>query len=174
VERDYVHLAVTLDEEQLLRVPLKRISELVLVGRVTVTTPALQSLLRQGSSMILLERSVYLLGRLMPPTCGRREVRAAQYARAADPAFCLDLARSIAGGKLRNQRTLALRLIRLGSGSAEDLPSHHLAQLNAALEALPAAATLGAVRCIEGGGSRTWFQIVRSALQPGLSFGVRS
>jgi len=103
VEKEYHHLLVTLEDRVLMRVPLARVSEVVLVGPVGVTTPALLALLDTGVGLSLVSRAGQLRGRLVPPTPRNIPLRHRQYERAQDPAFCLEVARAIVRGKLRNE-----------------------------------------------------------------------
>jgi len=112
LEKEHQRLLVTLNDEVILRVPLARVSRVVLVGRAGATTPALHALLEAGIPLALVSRSGKLLGQLTPPMPGNLPLRRRQYERDADVAFCLRLAAGIVAGKLRNQRTLAARLAR--------------------------------------------------------------
>ena len=63
LEKEYQRILVTKHDEVLMRVPMARISHIVLVGRVGVTTPAMQSLLRSGVGLSLINRTGRLNGR---------------------------------------------------------------------------------------------------------------
>jgi CRISPR-associated endonuclease Cas1 len=112
LEKEYQRLVVSKDDERLMRVPLLHVSDVVLVGRVGVTTPALHTLLENGVPLSLLNASGRLLGRLVPPALYNIPLRHKQYERARDPAFCLKVARAIAAAKIRNERALARRILR--------------------------------------------------------------
>jgi CRISPR/Cas system-associated endonuclease Cas1 len=57
VEKEYRRLIVAKDDELLFRIPLFRVDQIVLVGSVGVTIPALQALLREGVGLTLISRS---------------------------------------------------------------------------------------------------------------------
>lgn len=160
IEKEYRRILVTKHDEVLMRVPVARISHIVLVGRVGTTTPALHALLRAGVGLSLINRTGRLRGRLMPPTGKNIPRRHAQYARAQDPDFCLEVARAIVGGKLRNQRTMARRTCR-GHPEIDDAP---IEQLNQAISALDGTHTLGEIRGREGQGARAYFEVLRQAI----------
>ncbi len=163
IEKEYRRLLVTKDDEVLLRTPLARVSEVVLVGRVGATTPALLALLDAGAGLTLVSRTGRLRGRLVSPMPKNIPLRHRQYERARDEAFCLEVARAIVGGKLRNQRTLARRLCRSRSG-VDEAP---IARLTAALKGVDTAATVDTLRGLEGAAGRAYFQILRQALPAG-------
>ncbi|MEM7117797.1 MAG: CRISPR-associated endonuclease Cas1 [Chloroflexota bacterium] len=166
VEKEYQRLLVTKADELLLRVPIQRVSQLVLVGNVGVTTPALHSLLAQDVPLLLLTRSGRLRGRLLPPTGGNLPLRQQQYRRNDDAAFCLVLTRAIVAAKIHNQRTLALRLCR----RHDHIDPAALPRLKAAKEGAQEAATIDSLRGLEGAAARSYFQIYRQAFAADWTF----
>lgn len=170
IEKDYQRILVTKDDVVLMRTPVARISHIVLVGRVGVTTPALHALLREGVGLSLVSRTGKLLGRLMPPTGKNIPRRHAQYARAQDVSFCLEIGRAIAAGKLRNQRTMARRICR----GHEEISEAPIAEITAAIRALEGAAGLAEVRGQEGCGARAYFRILRQAIPESWGLGRRA
>lgn len=128
IEKEYRRLLVTKNDQVLFRVPLHRVTEVVLVGYVGATTPALLALLHAQIPVLLVRRTGALVGRLLPPTPKNLPRRRLQYQRHDDPDFALALSRAIVAGKLRNQRILALRVLRRHPAASRD----SLAQLYAA------------------------------------------
>jgi CRISPR-associated protein Cas1 len=170
IEKEYRRILVTKDDEVLMRVPLARISHVVLVGRVGATTPALHALLGAGVGLSLINRIGQLRGRLAPPTGKNIPRRHAQYARGQDADFCLSVGRTIVGGKLRNQRTMARRICR----SHPEIDDGPIEELSAAVKATGDAADLAEVRGQEGRGARAYFQIFRQAMPEAWSFDRRA
>ena len=128
IEKEYNRLLVTKDDEVLLAVPLLQVSEVVLTSGVGATTPALLALLDNGVALSLITGGGRLRGRLIAAEARNLPLRHQQYARAIDPAFCLEISRSIVTGKLKNCRTLARRMTRTPedrSGLAERDPQSH-------------------------------------------------
>jgi CRISPR-associated protein Cas1 len=170
IEKEYRRILVTKDDEVLMRVPLARISHIVLVGRVGATTPALHALLRAGVGLSLINRTGRLRGRLTPPTGKNIPRRHAQYARGQEADFCLSVGRAIVGGKLRNQRTMARRICR-GHPEIDEEP---IEEITAAVKATEDAADLAEVRGQEGRGARAYFQILRQAMPQEWGFERRA
>lgn len=170
LEKDYRRLLVTRQDEVLLRVPIERISRVVLVGRVGATTAALHALLAAGIPLLLVNRSGKLLGQLSPPMPANLPLRRDQYRRDADESFCHDLARAIVAGKLRNQRTYARRLARRDKAIA--VPC--LADLDAAVDRVAAAPDLATLRGIEGQAARCFFAVYRRAFAEAWGFKKRT
>ncbi len=169
LEKEYRRLLVTKDDEVLLSVPLRQVTEVVLIGRAGVTTPALWALLRAGAGLTIASRSGRLLGRLRPAEARNLVLRRRQYACSGDEVFSLSVSRAFITGKLANSRVLAMRILRSRNLPAEDALSRQLndrlARLNEALEAATAAGDLPALRGFEGRGARAYFGILRAAFR---------
>jgi CRISPR-associated protein Cas1 len=170
LEKEYQRLVVSKDDERLMRVPLLHVSDVVLVGRVGVTTPALHTLLENGVPLSLLNASGRLLGRLVPPALYNIPLRHKQYERARDPAFCLKVARAIAAAKIRNERALARRILR----TRDWIPASEADRLTEALRKLPDAPDLDSLRGLEGAAARAYFSVFRLALAEGWESPRRS
>jgi CRISPR-associated protein Cas1 len=112
IEKEYGRLLVTREDEVIAAVPLSQVSEVVLVGGVGATTPALLALLDQGVGLTLVSRTGQLRGRLRPAEARNLPLRQAQYRRVSDEVFAREMCRAIVAGKLRNCRTLARRMRR--------------------------------------------------------------
>jgi CRISPR-associated protein Cas1 len=160
IEKEYRRLLVTKEDEVLLRVPLSRVSEVVLVGWTGATTPALLALLDAGIGLTFVSRTGQLRGRLVPPTAKNIPLRHKQYERATDEGFCLEMARAIVGGKLRNERTLARRLCR----GHDEIDVASVEEITAAIKQVDDALDMDTLRGLEGAGARAYFRVFREAL----------
>jgi CRISPR-associated protein Cas1 len=170
LEKEYGRLLVTKDDEVLLRVPISRVSQVVFVGRVGATTAALQALLNAEIPLLLVNRSGNLRGRLLGPTPANLPLRQEQYRRNDDPDFCLRLARQIASGKIRNQRTLALRLARRHA----HIDPAFAVPLAEAFGRAAAADDLATLLGIEGQAARLYFGVYRQAFAGSWAFDRRT
>lgn len=170
LEKEYSRLLVVKNDEILLRVPLSRVSQVILVGHTGATTPALQTLLQQEIPLLLVNRSGKLMGRLLPPTHGNLPLRQQQYRRNDDPVFCLNLAQAIVESKIHNQRTLALRLARRHA----HIDSAILPQLKEAMQQTRQAESLDTLLGIEGQSARLYFQLYRQAFAEEWQFNRRN
>jgi len=170
VEKEYRRLLVTKEDEVLLAVPAARVSHVVLVGNVGVTTPALIAMLDEGVGLSLMSRWGQSRGRLMPPTGKHIALRHQQYRRTQDGAFCLAMSRAFVGGKLRNYRTLARRMAR----SRPEINSMPVQRVSACIQQVDRTQDLATLRGVEGAGSRAYFAVLRQALRPGMGFEKRT
>lgn len=91
------------------RVPLRKITQVVVMGDSTVTTPALSALLKQQVDICFLSYYGKFQGRLAPGDGKNSLLRLAQLRAHDDPVKALTLARLFVRGKLHNMRTFLLR-----------------------------------------------------------------
>ena len=170
LEKEYRRLLITKDDEVIMRVPLSRVTEVVLIGWVGVTTPALLALLRAGIGLSFVSRIGRLEGRLSPPMARNIPLRHQQYRQAQKSAFCLEIARSIVQGKLRNQRTMARRLCRRHS----TINAAQIAKISQAVHQVSSATSMARLRGLEGTGARAYFRILRESLHRHWEFEKRT
>lgn len=90
-------------------VALDEISELVLAGPVSLSTPAVHELLRRDVPVAWMSSGFWYLGSTGVQGPRSSAARAAQYAFCADPARRLDFARELVAAKIRNSRTMLRR-----------------------------------------------------------------
>ena len=171
VEKEYHKLVVTKEDETIIAVPAIKVSSVVLVGNVGVTTPAIAFLLDQGIPLVYLTTLGKLRGRLVGATPLNIALRQTQYEKMKDATFALGISRAVVEGKLTNYRTLAQRWGRERGGehfrsAAEALATH--------IGAVTSAANLAALRGVEGAGSKVYFGALRAALRGEWSFEKRA
>ncbi|HEY0753923.1 MAG TPA: type I-D CRISPR-associated endonuclease Cas1d [Ktedonobacteraceae bacterium] len=95
--------------EQKKVIPLFKIEEVIVLGDITLTTPALASLLGAQVSITYLTKHARYLGSLNPALTKNSILRLAQHTHHAHPVQRHALARRFVLGKLRNMKTLLLR-----------------------------------------------------------------
>lgn len=170
VEKEYQQILVTVDDEIILRVPLFRITQIVLVGHVGITIPAMQALLRNSIGLSIITRQGKLLGRLVPPMVKNITLRQKQYKRAQDDTFCLSISRAFIYGKIRNAAAMISRLRRNHPEVTEEISE----KLRQALDDINAVDDLASLRGVEGRAARLYFLGFRQALRQGWQFAKRS
>ncbi len=99
--------------ERKMTVPLFKVEEVMVLGDITLTTPALASLLDAKVPITYLSKYGRYLGSLSPTLTKNSILRLAQHAAHAEPTRRHALAQRFVSGKLRNMRTLLMRYQRL-------------------------------------------------------------
>lgn len=94
------------------RVRLAEVNEVLLFGRIEVSSAALAALVRRKVDVVFLTQQGYFRARLAGPGSASAALRLEQLRRALDAAFCVRVARALALGKVLHQRQLLLRVQR--------------------------------------------------------------
>ncbi len=170
VEREYGTFLVVKDDEVLLRVPLARVTQVVLIGRTGITTPALLALLRRGGRLSWVNRKGELEGQLVPPLGKNILLRKKQYLATDDNDLCTAVVRAIVYGKVRNSLVLMKRLRRRGRVAS----SGRIEKVESILQNVQKATSVDVLRGMEGIAARTYFSMVREALPETFSFARRT
>jgi CRISPR-associated protein Cas1 len=129
---------------------LNEVNQINLFGNVQLSTQAIQTMLGLDVPVLYFTQRGYFYG--ISGGLGVKNIRTRQqqFRRADDPAFCLDLARQIVHGKIRNQRTLLMR--KHMSPSADSLR-----ELNRCAKRALQADSLASLLGIEGNAARIYF-----------------
>lgn len=151
-------LRVEVERETRLRVPLHHLTAVVCFGHINLSAPLMHRLADEGIALVLLNDSGRFKARLEGAVSGNVLLRQAQFQRAADPVFALDMARAFVAGKIKNTRQVLQRGAREAKTDDEVKVLTRLADdLAASLRALPTATSLDALRGFEGEAARQYF-----------------
>ena len=110
-------------------VPLGDISELVLHGPVSLTTPALGALLRDEVPVTYASTGGWVMGHTVSTGNRNVAIRIAQYRAAFDERRCLAFARSLVVAKIKNSRVFLRRNFKAGDEAERDAALEALARL---------------------------------------------
>lgn len=156
VRREGGRLRVFAGRELVHEVAARGLDQVVLMGSVTLTPPALSLLATEGIDAVLLSHHGNYRGRFVSGRSTNVRLRLAQYARLTDEQGILDRAKAIVEGKIRNQRTLVQRRAR-SRGDHEDLRRARIA-LRTCLRRAGEATHLDELRGCEGAASAAYFR----------------
>jgi CRISPR-associated protein Cas1 len=98
--------------ERKMTVPLFKVEEVMVLGEITITTPALTRLLEARVPITYLSKYGHYLGSLNPILTKNSILRLAQHSVYADGARRHSIAQRFVVGKLRNMRTILMRYAR--------------------------------------------------------------
>jgi CRISPR-associated protein Cas1 len=157
---DHDAVRITVESETRLRLPLLRLSGVVVFGRVTVTPFFIQRCAEDGRNLVWLTRNGRFVARVEGKARGNVLLRRAQHLALSDTKRALRIARQIVAAKLQNSRQLLLRGAREASTTqaqqALSEAAEHLAQ---AITRLPTCRTLDELRGVEGDAARSYFGV---------------
>ena len=155
------------EDDLLFSAPANRVSGVVAVGNVAVTTPAMRLMLARGIDLFFLTRAGAYRGRLQAGPAKNLERRRTQVLRCEDEAFCLELSKRLVTAKLENCRTIVMRRAR----GKEDAASAEVARLlRRVIGRIPEAHTRTELRGMEGISTRHYFGLLGGWLREPWAF----
>ncbi len=161
------YLIVQYPDKRKIEVPLIKVSQVVVSGDVTLTTPALHTLLEMGIEVCFLSFYGHFRGRLSPPVAKNASVRREQYKAHIDSHRALTVAQACVSGKLENMRTMLLRANR-------SLQDEKISEATVAIRRMIAQSaqtvTTGSLLGVEGNGSASYFGVFHKLLRDPLGF----
>ena len=158
LSRESERLLVSRDDEVLVRVPLIKVSQVLIFGAVQITTQALRLCLDNGIEVVYLDQHGRYWGRMVGPETKTGERRLAQYQRASDSAFKLALAQRVVAGKLCNMRTI---LQRRNRDTRDAEISGVVDKLGDTLERVRRTTTINSLRGVEGSAAALYFGVFK-------------
>jgi CRISPR-associated protein Cas1 len=175
------HLIVRKDGQELNRIPLHAVRQVVLLSSVQISTQALETLASNGIPVAFVTGYGRFIATLTPAPAKNVSLREAQFRRFADQAEALTLTRAVVRAKLTNQRTLLMRCLRSRPDDDEDASrgsdepaARGLADLLARLDR---AASVETLLGLEGQGAALYFGEFNRFLKaqpPGRGFDFQS
>lgn len=146
-------LEVHQDDELLAKVRLLDVSQVVVFGNASLSTPALQELMKRGIPVSWHSYGGWFIGHTVGTGHNNVELRTAQYRASFDPAVCLRLAKGFVVAKIRNQRTLLRR-----NWKRNEDPDSLLGQFESDLRSTQAAENLEQLLGAEGQAAARYFR----------------
>ena len=157
LSKDGQAVAVRVEKQTRLRVPLHNLDGVVCFGRVGCSPKLMAACAEAGVSLSLLSESGRFLAAINGFSSGNVLLRRQQYRAADDPQASLDIARAIVLGKLANCRTVLLRAARDADSERAERLQAAARRLSASLPGMRQAANLDALRGLEGEAATTYF-----------------
>lgn len=160
LDHDAVRIKIT--GEPIRRVPLLRLSGIVVFGRVTLTPFIIQRCAEDGRSLVWLDRNGRFKARVQGPTRGNVLLRRAQHLALSDTEHTVAIARQIVAGKIQNCRQVLMRAARDPTDdTARDRLTGTAEHLATILKRLQGCGDLDTVRGCEGEAARSYFAAMR-------------
>jgi CRISPR-associated protein Cas1 len=161
------HLIVTYPDKRKTEIPLIHVSQVVVSGDITLTTPALHALLERGIDVSFLSFYGHFRGKLLPPVSKNAAIRNAQFHVHTHQEQALRVAQACVRGKLANMRTMLLRTNR--QVQSEEI-SNAAQDIQKMITQVERTATVGALLGVEGNGSAAYFRVFGKMLRGTFHF----
>ncbi len=161
------YLIVQYPDKRKVEVPLIKVSQVVVSGDVTLTTPALHTLLEMGIEVCFLSLYGHFRGRLSPPTAKNAFIRREQYRTHVDQRKALIVAQACVRGKLENMRAMLLRTNR---SLQDDAVSDATTAIRHMIQQVNQTTIVGSLLGVEGNGSASYFRVFHKLLRDSFDF----
>lgn len=106
LRKDGERFSIEKEGRQINEVIVRRVEQILVLGNVTLTTPAMQHCMRNRIPVTFLSQHGSYFGRLEATTADNSANERFQFLRSLDEPFALDIARSIVRAKILNSRTM--------------------------------------------------------------------
>lgn len=153
------------------RIPLNKVTQVVIHGNVSLTTPALKALIERRSEICFLTPFGKFVARVSGDDHKHGKLRLLQHRAHDDPTQTLQIAVACVRAKLHNQRTILLRSNRSREDDAIELAAEQIGALIRQVDSLPREASpapdpsrpqqdtlLGYLMGLEGAAATAYFQ----------------
>src|SRR5579884_1719020 len=137
-------------KELIQEVRINDVSHVALFGNIQISTAAVQALCEADTPITYFSMGGWFYGITRGHSLKNVFTRVEQFRRARDPAFCLQLSRSVVAGKIRNQRTMLMR-------NHLEPPAQVLAKLKNSAETARNATSLDELLGVEGAAASFYF-----------------
>ncbi len=162
VRKDGDQLIIEMDKEKIAEARLGDISQIVLFGHSTITTPVLHECLRRSIPVTYLSYGGWFLGHTIGTGHRNVENRTAQYRTSFDSVACLKIAKGLITAKISNCRTLMRRNWKGAEGDDGKAPTGLLNDLHGDIESAGKAGSLDSLLGTEGAAAGRYFRHFRS------------
>ncbi len=170
---DGERLAIWQTDQELGNVPMAKLEDIVVMGNVGFSTPAIKRLLDQHIEVTFLTTQGRYHGRLIGEVTAHVALRRAQYRRADDQAWALAMAQACVSGKLRNCRAVLQRFA-LNRQSVDANVQESIAALEHFIERVDRTTKISSLVGVEGSGSAAYFGGLRSLFDQEWMFNNRN
>lgn len=158
-------------EEKLADVPVIKVTQVVIMGNVSLTTPVLALVMERGIDVVFLSRYGKFRGRLVGRGSGFGALRMAQYRAVTDFDYALGVAKQVVRGKLLNQRTL---LARYHGRAPQPEVARAVGRIDELGRSIGRKRGNNALMGIEGAGAAAFFEGLRALVPPEWEFTRRA
>lgn len=171
LKKDGEAVAVVIERETRLRMPLHHLGAIVAFGSVGASPGLMAACGQAGVAISFLSHSGRFMARVTGFTQGNVLLRREQYRRADDAAFALSVARPIVQAKIANARGVLLRATRdhPDSPAVPDL-SRIAERLKQTLDDVERADNADSLRGLEGDAARHYFSVFNGLITAGQEY----
>ena len=155
--KDGLNVVVSVNKEELLRIPIMNIESIVTFGYVGASPGLMKLCVENNVSLVFLSPQGHFIGRLQGATKGNVLLRKKQYALSENDDVALHMSKLFIAGKVFNSRSVLQRYIR-DNGANEEV-EYAIKQLEWQQKCVMEAATMDVLRGEEGRAANIYFSV---------------
>lgn len=171
LEKESKRILVRKEDKILLEVPEFKVDRVLIFGNVQITTQAMKFLLESGIETSLFNVYGRLIGRLVPVESKNVFLRMVQFEKSRQGEFCLQMAKILIEGKIKNAKALLQRYSR---NHPEINFDESLGALDACLQELERKTQVSSAIGVEGRAAAVYFGAYGRMFRKELQFSTRS
>jgi len=173
LRKDGERFSVEKDGNQLNEIIVRRVEQILVLGNITLTTPAMQYCMRSNIPVTFLSQHGTYFGRLEATTADNSAAERFQYLRSLDEPFAFDIASRIIQTKIRNSRTMILKRRAMAwesNGELKEKFDGNLAMMISMAEHTKTCESLEVLRGLEGKAAALYFELYGLLFKKELPF----
>lgn len=158
--KDGETVAVKIDDETRLRLPMHTLDGIICFGRVSCSPFLMGACAERNVAISFLTANGRFMARVQGPVAGNVLLRREQYRKADNASHTMAVSRAVLAGKLANSRTVLLRALRDHSKRIDPRRVEQAAvHISALLKQLDTHTAINVIRGVEGDAARTYFSV---------------
>jgi len=173
LRKDGERFSVEKDGKQLNEIIVRRVEQILVLGNITLTTPAMQYCMRSNIPVTFLSQHGTYFGRLEATTADNSAAERFQYLRSLDEPFAFDIASRIIQTKIRNSRTMIQKRRAMAwesNGELKEKFDGNLAMMISMAEHTKTCESLEVLRGLEGKAAALYFELYGLLFKKELPF----
>jgi CRISPR-associated protein Cas1 len=173
LRKDGERFSVEKEGRQINEIIVRRVEQILVLGNITLTTPAMQYCLRNNIPVTFLSQHGAYFGRLEATTADNSAAERFQYLRSLDEPFAFDIAHRIVGAKIRNSRTTIQKRRATAwesNGELKEKFDDNLAIMTSLAEHTGKCENMDALRGLEGKAAALYFELYGLLFKKELPF----
>ena len=173
LRKDGERFSVEKEGRQINEIIVRRVEQILVLGNITLTTPAMQYCMRSNIPVTFLSQHGSYFGRLEATTADHSALERFQYLRSLDEPFTLDIARCIVLAKIRNSRTMIQKRRAMAwesNGELKEKFDTTLFLMNSLSEHTKTCESMESLRGLEGKAAALYFELFGLLFKKELPF----
>ncbi len=173
LRKDGERFSVEKNGNQINEIIVRRVEQILVLGNVTITTPAMQYCMRNNIPVTFLSQYGSYFGRLEATTADNSAVERFQYLRSLDEPFAFDIAQRMIEAKIKNSRIMIQKRRAMAwesNGELKERFDTNLMLMSSLADHTKRCENLASLRGVEGKAAALYFELYGLLFKKELPF----